>query len=148
MFQVMKTLTTLVSLLLLMISQSAAFSAEASHEKTIHGTVTLSSKLKSKIAPTAALYIIARPNGVTAGPPVAVKRFTTPLKFPVEFSISANDAMMPGTPLEGAFTLMARVSQRGSASPASPGDLQTSKPLNGVKPGGKSVTLEINEERK
>jgi hypothetical protein len=151
MFKNMKNLPKLVSILaasLFMLAQSNAIAANAGHEKSIHGVIKLAPQFKGKLSSTAALYVIVRPNGVTAGPPVAVKRFATPLSFPIEFDITANDAMMPGTPLEGEFTLMARVSQKGSASPAAAGDLQTSKPVNGVKPGAKSVTLEINEEKK
>lgn len=144
----------LVSILLVslaLLSQSSSYAAEPSSKNTqgaIQGTVQISKQLKGKLSSTAALYIIARPNGVTAGPPVAVKRFTTPLNFPIAFEITSNDAMMPGSPLEGEFTLTARVSQKGSASPAAAGDLLASKPVNGVKPGGKPVTIEINEEKK
>jgi hypothetical protein len=144
----MKNLPKLISVLaagLALISQSNSYAAGS---QAIRGSVQISQPLKAKISPTAALYIIVRPNGVTAGPPVAVKRFTTPLNFPISFEITANDAMMPGTPLEGEFTLTARVSQKGSASPAAAGDLLASKPVNGAKPGGKAVTLEINEEKK
>lgn len=147
---VMKKLPKLISILsvsLALVSQSSSFAAEPA-AKAIQGKVQIAQQLKGKISPTAALYIIARPNGVTAGPPVAVKRFTTPLNFPISFEITANDAMMPGTPLTGEFTLTARVSQKGSASPAAAGDLLASKPVNGVKPGGKPLTLEINEEKK
>jgi hypothetical protein len=132
---------------LALLSPSSSYAAGA-NPKAIQGTVQISKQLKGKLSPTAALYIIARPNGETAGPPVAVKRFTMPLNFPISFEITANDAMMPGSPLEGEFTLTARVSQKGSASPAAAGDLVASKPVNGVKPGGKSVTIEISEEKK
>jgi hypothetical protein len=151
MFKTMKNLPKLVSVLaasLFMLTQSHAIAASAKHDKAIHGVVKLAPQLNGKMGPTAALYVIVRPNGVTTGAPVAAKRFTMPLNFPLHFDITTNDAMMPGTPLEGEFTLMARVSQKGSASPAAPGDLQTSKPVNGVKTDGKTVTLEIDQEKK
>jgi hypothetical protein len=154
----MKNLPKLISVLaasLALISQSNSYAASSNAKASSHaasqairGTVQIAQPLKGKISSTAALYIIVRPNGMTAGPPVAVERFTTPLNFPISFEITANDAMMPGTPLEGEFTLTARVSQKGSASPAATGDLLAAKPVNGVKPGGKAVTLEINEEKK
>ncbi|MFL5813120.1 MAG: hypothetical protein ACJ763_06040 [Bdellovibrionia bacterium] len=141
-------LISILSVSLALLSQPGSSFAAGASSKSIQGTVQITKQLKDKLSSTAALYIIARPNGVTAGPPVAVKRFTTPLNFPISFEITANDAMMPGTPLEGEFTLMARVSQKGSASPAAAGDLLASKPVNGVKPGRKPVTIEINEEKK
>jgi hypothetical protein len=141
-------LISVLSVSLALLSQTSASYAAGPSAKSIQGTVQISKQLKGKISSTAALYIIARPNGVTAGPPVAVKRFTMPLNFPISFEITSNDAMMPGTPLEGEITLMARVSQKGSASPAAAGDLLASKPVHGVKPGGKPVTIEINEEKK
>jgi hypothetical protein len=147
----MKKIASLLSILslgLLMALPSGAFAAESASAGSISGTVKIAPALQEKISPTAALYIIARPDGVTSGPPVAAKRITAPLKFPVHFVISSADAMMPGTSFQGKFTLMARIAQSGSASPAAAGDLQTSKPLNGVKPGKKSVTLTIDEERK
>jgi hypothetical protein len=115
---------------------------------TISGKVLLSKELKDKVGPTAVLYIVARPNGMTAGPPTAVKRIPGPIQFPVSFEIGASDRMMPDGPFAGQFTIMARISQSGSASPVSPGDLIVSQPANGVSPGGKPVSLKIDQEKK
>lgn len=115
---------------------------------SISGKVAISKELQSKVGPNAALFIIARPNGMTAGPPSAVKRIAAPITFPVSFELSGKDGMMSGGVLSGEFTLTARVSQSGSASPAGAGDLLASQPLNGVKPGGKPVVLTIDQEKK
>jgi len=77
-----------------------------------------------------------------------VKRIPSPIQFPVSFEIGAGDRMMPEGPFSGQFTVMARVSQSGSASPVNPGDLIVSQAANGVSPGGKSVTLKIDQEKK
>jgi hypothetical protein len=152
----MKTLTPIsftalvssVFLGLIAFSPISVYAEKAKQEKAIEGEVTIAPSLKAKISSEAALYVIARPNGVNAGPPLAVKRFASPLMFPIHFSITSQDAMIPGTSLNSELSLIARISQKGSATPANPGDLQTSKPMNGVKAGGKTVALEINEERK
>jgi hypothetical protein len=114
----------------------------------IRGTVQISAELKNNIAPTAALYIIARPNGQTTGAPVAVKRYVAPFKFPIHFELTDKDAMIPNTPFKGSFTIVARISQTGSAMPATTGDLETSKPLNNVKPGKKPIKLVLDQLKK
>lgn len=121
-----------------------AFAAEG----VISGKVTISKDLQSKIGPTAALYVIARPKGMLAGPPAAVKRFVAPITFPVSFELSGKDSMMPGPALSGEYTLVARVSQTGSASPAAAGDLLASQTVNAAASGGKPVTLVIDTEKK
>jgi hypothetical protein len=113
----------------------------------ITGTVRISPALQSKIGSTAVLYIIARPEGQIAGPPAAVKRFTQPIKSPVQFSITGQDSMMGSGTLDGKFTLTARVSQSGSATPAATGDLQPKAPAVSATAGGKPVTITIDQVR-
>jgi hypothetical protein len=116
-------------------------------EKSIDGDVRISPELQSKIAPSAALYIIARPEGMAMGPPLAVKRLPQPFSFPVQFSISAKDAMMPDAQFSGKITIRARVAQSGAAIPASPGDLEgTSKPSS-VEPGKAKIEIVLDHVR-
>lgn len=66
------------------------------------------------------IYVIARPAGVTAGPPAAVKRM--PLSaFPLTFDVSAADSMM-GQPLPPKMRLEARIDSDGDAMTKDPKD--------------------------
>lgn len=66
------------------------------------------------------IYVIARPAGVTAGPPAAVKRL--PLStFPLTFDVSAADSMM-GQPLPPKMRLEARIDADGDAATRDPKD--------------------------
>jgi hypothetical protein len=84
---------------------------------------------KMKLADTAALYVIARAGGQKGGPPLAVKRLTPPFNFPVSFSLSQADVMMPDVQFAGDVSLTARISQSGAATPVNPGDIETSAPV-------------------
>jgi tetratricopeptide (TPR) repeat protein len=66
------------------------------------------------------IYVIARPAGVTAGPPAAVKRM--PLSaFPLTFDVSVADSMM-GQPLPPRMRLEARIDSDGDAMTKDPRD--------------------------
>jgi hypothetical protein len=123
-----------------------AFSSSGCREKspTITGHVNLSAELQKTLKPTAVLYIIARHSGETAGPPVAVKRFPQPILFPVDFTLSAQDAMMPDTPFEGKLAITARVSQSGSATPVNPGDIEGRIPGE-TAVGSENMQLDLNQ---
>ena len=95
------------------------------NDGVITGKITLAPLLeRTTIQPSAAIYLIARPAGQTAGPPVAVKQFLQPFHFPIEFTLSKSDAMMPNSPFQGSFDITVRLAQSGSATPASPGDFE------------------------
>jgi cytochrome c-type biogenesis protein CcmH len=74
---------------------------------------------------TAALFLIARVPGESAGPPLAVKRINQP-SFPMEISLTDADSMLPQRPVSGFTTLQlqARLSITGEAL-ASSGDWQS-----------------------
>jgi hypothetical protein len=116
-------------------------------EKSIQGAVRISPQLESKVAPTAALYVIARPNGTTGGPPLAVKRLSQPFAFPIEFSISAKDAMLPDAPFSGKISVTARLSQSGAAVPANAGDLEGTAKPNPIEPGNTKVEITLDKIR-
>jgi hypothetical protein len=116
------------------------------NEGKITGTIEITPELQKKMSPSAVLYVIARPEGQTSGPPVAVRRFTQPLSFPIEFNITQQDVMLPDTVLEGKFTITARISQSGSATPVKTGDIQGRALPEAVSVGGKEVKVMLNEE--
>src|SRR5579872_2288281 len=109
-------------------------------QQSIQGALRISPQLQAKIAPSAALFIIARPEGMQFGPPLAVKRLAQPFSFPLEFSISAQDAMMPNAQFSGKITVSARIAQSGAAVPASPGDIEGAAPA-AVEPGKSKVEI-------
>jgi hypothetical protein len=115
---------------------------------TLRGEATLSVELQKTLTPSATLYVIARRPGEITGPPLAVKRFAPPLLFPVSFTISESDLMIPGQKFDGNFTVMARVSQSGAATPVAAGDIEGFAAESYVPVGAEDVEIELNQVRK
>lgn len=119
---------TLIALLLL-VANVYAGPTEISGEVLLgHGVV---------LKPGGVLFISAKTNGIPM--PAAVLRITEP-KFPLKFSISGKNAMAPGTPFEGPFTITARYSPSGDAMDKSGPEGATSKP---VAVGTSDLKLEL-----
>ena len=99
---------------------AAAPVAQASTENepgAIHITVALDPAAKSK---QGVLFVMARAEGVTAGPPLAVKRIESPT-FPMEIDLSSADSMM-GQPLPPKVRVEARLVTGGNVMEHSPND--------------------------
>ncbi|HET6564222.1 MAG TPA: hypothetical protein VFG52_02315, partial [Xanthomonadales bacterium] len=79
----------------------------------------------STLPPAASLFLIARPAGENAGPPLAVRRIPQPV-FPLELQISDADSMLPQRPVSGVdeLQLQVRVSVTGEPM-ATAGDWQS-----------------------
>ena len=107
---------------------------------TVAGTVTVAAALKSRLAPTDTVFIVAKPTD-GKGAPLAVKRFTV-ADLPIKFTLTDQDAMVPDRRLSrfGEVLVTARVSQSGDAI-AKPGD-PASAPLT-VKVGSNNLRIEI-----
>ncbi len=131
--------------LLLLAATMGSFTACKETPKTVTGSVELSLELQKKLQPTAVLYVFARRAGQTSGPPVAVKRYPQPILFPVEFSLSAQDAMIPDTPFEGQLSIVARVSQSGSVMPTQPGDIEGRPETSSVGVGASGVKIVLTD---
>ncbi len=115
-------------------------------EKTITGTVKVAPKLAGKVGKTGTLFVFARAAGEQAGPPAAVLRVDSPA-FPHAFSLSAAQAMIPGTEFKGPYRLTARFSPRGDAMQkegAFEGKTDEKKPLSA---GAKGVEITIDTAR-
>ena len=91
----------------------------ASAGQSISGTITIASKLKAKLDPNAALFIIARAAGGPGGPPLAVKKIDKPT-FPLNYSLSQENVMMQGTPFSGKINISVRLDKDGNPPPAAP----------------------------
>ncbi len=92
------------------------------HLNDVSGTISLDPELKVSLNPGAGLFIFARPEGVEAGPPLAVKRHSV-FQFPFEFEIGQLHTMIEGTQFEGTMNLTARLDQDGNRK-SSPGDVE------------------------
>ena len=89
-------------------------------KKVISGTVSLDPN--HTVPDGARLFIIARPEGVQGGPPLAAKRHSR-IQLPFEYSIGPADVMLEGNPFEGPIRITARLDQDGNAK-ASAGDIE------------------------
>ncbi|HUP45200.1 MAG TPA: tetratricopeptide repeat protein [Thermoanaerobaculia bacterium] len=91
--------------------------APAADGKAVRITIELdpAARIRSGV-----IYVMARPAGMTAGPPVAVKRVDA-ASLPVTFDFSSADSMM-GQPLPAKMRIEARLDSDGDAATRSPGD--------------------------
>ncbi len=104
----------------------------------IMGRVVLDEALASRVRATDTLFILARPEGVERGPPVAVERLPIS-SFPLAFDLGPEDSPMGGT-LSGRVTLSARVDQDGNAMTRGEGELEARLT---VEVGAKDVELRL-----
>ena len=109
------------------------------HNNDVSGTIVLNSKLEVRLSPSAGLFIFARPEGIEAGPPLAVKRHGI-FEFPFDFEIGQLNTMIEGTQFEGAMNLTARLDQDGNRK-SSPGDVEGKVKITA---GQKGVQLVLN----
>ena len=110
----------------------------------VTGTVSIDSRLASRVERDATLFIYAKAVD-SPGPPLAVLR-TTAGTWPVSFRLDDSMAMIPSRRLSqfDKVVVEARVSRTGQATPAA-GDLYVTSAL--VKPApGKKIALIINRE--
>ena len=108
--------------------------------KAVTGSVTLDPNIKAGIPQGAVLFVYARAEGVTSGPPVAVKKMTF-FQLPQEFSISPADSVMTQDGFDGPLTLSARLDRDGNAR-AGAGDITGSVD---VTTGQKDVTIVLSQ---
>lgn len=86
--------------------------------------------------PKGVIFVIARAEGVTSGPPVAVKRIPI-APFPISVDLTAADSMM-GQPLPQKMRIEARIDSDGNPLTRDPGD--PSAVVDGVI-AGQSISL-------
>jgi cytochrome c-type biogenesis protein CcmH len=115
---------------------SGGAAATAAAGPSVAGTIAVSPKVQSRLAPTDVLYLIAKKDGST----LAVQRVAGP-QFPLPFEISGADAMVAGTAFAGPVELIARVSKSGDAI-ASAGDLEGTRSGIAVPATGITVTID------
>jgi len=109
----------------------------------ITGEITLAPELAMARPDGAVLFVIARPEGVRGGPPLAVLRIPSP-DFPVAFSIGPENVMIPTMQFAGAISLTARLDADGNAMTRTPGDIASPR-VDGLAPGASSIRLTLSE---
>jgi hypothetical protein len=112
--------------------------------QSINGNVKVAPNLASKVTSSSVLFVIARPEGVQGGMPLAVLRIPNP-KFPQAFEIGPKN-LMAGGEFKGPLILTAKLSKTGDAISAK-GDLlgETVKP-KAFTPGTKDLQIILNKE--
>jgi cytochrome c-type biogenesis protein CcmH len=88
---------------------------------SIRGRIRLA---ESAASASGTLFVIARPQGNDAGPPLAVLRIPDP-SFPLDFEIGPDQLMIPGMSFEGPIDLTARLDRDGDAMTRNQNDPQT-----------------------
>ena len=111
--------------------------------QTIAGTIRLPAARKKDVKAGDTIFLIARRAGGPPGPGsmLAVQRLTAG-DFPMPFTLSGRDAMVPGTPFEGLVSLTVRVDKDGDAITRRKGDVYGQ--ANGVKVGTQNVPLSLD----
>ena len=123
---------------------AAAVSSSASSGQSISGKITIDPKLKDKIDPQAALFIIARSGTGAGGPPLAVKKIDKPT-FPLDYSLSQENVMMQGLPFSGKINITVRLDKDGNPITRTPGDMTGEYKKNPAEVGTKNADVVIDQ---
>ncbi|HEV8724819.1 MAG TPA: cytochrome c-type biogenesis protein CcmH [Candidatus Binatia bacterium] len=122
---------------------SSAPAAPSSLSPQITGKITVDPKLKASLDPNAALFIIARPAGGAAGPPLAVKKIDRPT-FPLDYTLGQENVMMQGTPFTGKINITVRLDKDGNPTTRGAGDMTGEYKKNPAEVGSKNVDILID----
>lgn len=109
---------------------SAAPPQPAAPVVRVRGILELADAMQGKVAAGDPIFLMAR--SASTGGMIAVTRLTAPAEFPLTFSLSTADVMIPGAVLEGQVRLSARVDKDGEAMSKEPGDVvgQLAEPVS------------------
>lgn len=109
----------------------------------ISGTVTMKPVLSLGVKESDTLFITARQDGVTGGPPLAVVRIVG-ATFPARFDIGQSDVVVAGQWFKGKVRLSAFLKRSGFIGIDTPGDLAGVPSSNPVAVGTQGVTIELS----
>ena len=113
--------------------------SQPGNESSIAGIITVDGDLREHVSPDAILFIIARKE---VGPPLAVQRIARP-QFPLAYALSQQDAMIPGTVMQGEVFVKVRLDRDGNAGPLEAGDL-TGQVKRSIPVGSSDVNVTID----
>jgi hypothetical protein len=114
----------------------------------ISGTIVLAPARKGDVAPTDTIFLVARriaDNPSARGTLVAVKRLSAG-SFPIPFTLSARDMMIPTGAFDGEVSLSVRVDKDGDPLTHFKGDVIGGIPK--VSVGARGVKLTLNQLQK
>jgi hypothetical protein len=111
--------------------------------ETISGTITLPAAHKKSVGPGDVVFIIARRAGGPPGPAsmLAVQKHPAS-EFPLKFTLSNRDSMVPGMPFQGPVNLSVRLDKDGNPLTRKKGDLLGE--ASGVKVGTQDVAISLD----
>ena len=92
--------------------------------------------------PGGTLYVIAKMARSAKAPPIAVKRIGSPT-FPMAYTLSGSDAMIPGMPFTGKINITVRLDSDGNASTREPTDLEGGYAGNPATVGQSDVNIAL-----
>lgn len=115
----------------------------AAESQPIRGRIELAPGMEGAQPADGVLFVIARPQGVSGGPPLAVLRIPAP-RFPLEFTIGPKDVMIPSMRFAGSLSLSARLDADGNAMTRGEEDLSSAVEAP-VLPGASGVRLLLSE---
>ncbi|MEK7859134.1 MAG: hypothetical protein AAB320_08340 [Elusimicrobiota bacterium] len=119
-----------------------ALAACGQGEFRISGTITIASQLRPKVPEAnGVLFVIAKNRG---GVPVAVRRIVNP-QFPVSFTMTAEDLLVPELKGAGALRLEVQMNTHGNVGAPVKGDLGGVH-LDGVRPRERGVHIVIDRQ--
>jgi cytochrome c-type biogenesis protein CcmH len=110
----------------------------------VRGIISIDPKLKVQGNGQAVLFIIARSANSSGGPPLAVQRINQP-KFPVSYSLGAENVMIPGTPFSGKVSITARLDKDGNPTTREPGNLIGEYKKNPVTVGAEKIDIVLDQ---
>lgn len=112
-------------------------------KQTISGTIVLPGANRAKVARGDVIFLAARKAGGPPGPGsmLAVQKLLAE-DFPMRFSISSRDAMIPGIPFDGQMSITVRVDKDGDAMTRRKGDVFGQ--ANNVKVGSQKVVISLD----
>ena len=114
-------------------------SATVAEGPSISGEIQIDPALVASIPPGTVLFVLARPPGVTRGPPMAVKKLPAQ-DFPIKFSLGPKDNPMGGG-LSGSVVITARLDWDGSSSTHAPDEPQGQSAT--VEPGASGLVITL-----
>lgn len=111
--------------------------------QSISGTITLPAARKRDVAVGNTIFLIARRAGSAPGQGLmlAVQRLAAG-EFPMRFTLSGRDAMIPGTPFHGTVSITARVDKDGDGLTRKKGDVFGQ--ANDIKVGTQDLTIPLD----
>ncbi|MES1164970.1 MAG: hypothetical protein ABUR63_04380, partial [Verrucomicrobiota bacterium] len=124
--------------------EGASANAVLPEKETVSGTIVLPAVNRGKVARGDVMFLAARRAGGPPGPAsmLAVQKLVAE-DFPMRFSISRRDAMIPGMPFAGRMSITVRVDKDGDAMTRRKGEVYGQ--ADDVPLGSQNVVITLNK---